>query len=85
MKINFSADITDIQSDLDTLFPTMGTEQGVKSLLFSKLFNNAKVTPVRYLSYYQSGNDLTLLLDVPAVNSVGVIAGDVLPFTAEAA
>jgi hypothetical protein len=83
MKILFSVDVTDIQADLDGMYPSMGTEQGVKSFLFLK-FQQASVTPVRFLVYNQSGNDCDLLVDVPAVNALNEIASDVLPYTAAA-
>jgi hypothetical protein len=84
VNINFSAALTTIQSDLDTLFPGMPEEQAVKNLLFGKLRDSQNL-PVRYLTYMKSGDDVTMLLDVPHVSNVSEIASDVTPFSSTAA
>jgi len=83
-QFQFSVAQADIQSEMDTKFPAYDEADQVKNVMFSKL-RDAGCTPVRYLSWNKSGNDWTLIMDVPKCDTVASVEDDVLPFSTQLA
>lgn len=78
----FSVAQPDIQAEMDSKYPTYGTERQVKSLLFNR-FQGCGCLPVRFLTCANAGDDWTLVIDIPSCSTVGEVENDVLPFSTQ--